>query len=83
MFKLVQKLKTRKYEIKEWAKKQFGNIHDKLSKNAVKINYIEDKLLSDPTSHRLNSWIKRLIKQREKMMLFNQKYSVNLAETNG
>jgi len=57
MFKLAKKLKMLKYEIKDWLKKQFWNIHDKLAKNTTKIEYVKDKLLADPTSNRLNSWI--------------------------
>ena len=37
--------------------KQFGNIHDKLAKNTAKIEYVEDKLLENPTNHMLNPWI--------------------------
>ena len=34
----------------------------------------EDQLINQPDSHRLNSWLKRLLVQREKLMFFNQKY---------
>jgi len=39
-----------------------------------KIDYEEAKLPSNPSSYRFNSWMNRLLKQCEKMMLFNQKY---------
>ena len=74
MFILVKNLRLIKYAIKEWSKKQFGNIHDKLVKDAARIEYVEEKLLENATNYRLNTWITRLLKQREKMMLFNQKY---------
>ena len=35
---------------------------------------MEDKLLLHPDSPRLNGWIHRLLRQREKLLLFNQKY---------
>ena len=66
MFKFAKKLKNLKYEIKDCFKKQFGNIQDKLSKNSAKLAYVEEKLLVDASSHRLNSWIQWLLKQREK-----------------
>jgi len=74
MFNFAKKLKTIKHKVKGWSKTHFGNLHDKLAKNTQKINYIEDKLLSNLESFWLNSWLTRLLKQREKMMLFNQKY---------
>jgi len=39
---------------------------------------IEDRLLEQPDSLRLNAWMDRLIRQREKVLLFNQKYLGNL-----
>ena len=35
---------------------------------------MEEQLINQPDSYRLNSWLKRLLVQREKLMLFNQKY---------
>ena len=35
---------------------------------------MEDKLLIHPDSPRLNDWMHRLLRQREKLLLFNQKY---------
>ena len=74
MFQVSKKLKLVKYEVKDWAKKQFGNFQDKIFMNEQKIEYVERKLLENPNSFRLNSWMTRLIKQREKMLLFKQKY---------
>ena len=39
---------------------------------------LEDKLASQPDSIRRNDWMNRLPQQREKLLLFNQKYSDNL-----
>ena len=74
MFQFAKKLKLIKHEVKDWSKNHFGNYHDKLSKNEQKIEYVERQLFNSPHSFRLNSWMIRLIKQREKLMLFNQKY---------
>jgi len=46
----------------------------KIEKNTTKLHYVENKLLETPDSYRLNNWHFRLIKQREKLMLFNQRY---------
>jgi len=40
---------------------------------------MEGRLITNPNSYRFNSWMQRLLKQREKMMLFNQKYWGKLA----
>ena len=74
MFKFVQKLKRIKNEVKTWAKTHFGNFQEKLKKNTQTIEYVEEQLIQNPASLRLNSWLLRLLKQREKMILFNQKY---------
>jgi len=63
-----------KHEIKGWSKNQFGNLHTKLAHNPKQIEYVEDKLLSSLDSFHLTTWMTCLLKQREKMMLFNQKY---------
>jgi len=75
----MRKLKTIKTELKPWVKSTFGNIQDKLRKNLDKISYIENKLLDSPMSFRLNDWLNRMLKQREKLLLFNQKYWGRLA----
>ena len=74
MFQFAQKIKFVKRELKTWAKSHFGNFHDKVSKNEDKIRYVESKLLDNPSSFRLNSWLTWLLKQREKLLLYNQKY---------
>jgi len=78
MFILTQKLKHTKQHLKEWSRKFLGNNHQRLSLNAQKIQMVEEKLINQPDSHRLNSWMNRLLVQREKLLLFNQKYWGNL-----
>jgi len=55
MFKIMRKLKIIKYELKEWSKNHFGRFYDKLYLNAQKIDYVDEKLLSDPNTYRPNS----------------------------
>jgi len=47
-----------------------ANTDEKLTRNAQKINMVEDKLLTDPNSIRHNSWMNRLLKQRGKLNAF-------------
>jgi len=71
---IEHKIRCVKYDVQDWSKRYFGNFNDKLTKIAVKIDYMEERLIANPNSHRFNSWIQQLLKQREKIMLFNQKY---------
>jgi len=43
-----------------------------------KIGLVEEKLVNQLDSLRLNSWLNRLLKHRKKLLLFNQKYWGNL-----
>ena len=79
MFSFVKKLKAVKNELKPWAKSTFRHVQEKLQQNLDKINYVEAKLINNPASYRLNNWFNRLVKQREKLLLFNQKYWGRLA----
>jgi len=74
MFILSQKLKQTKLHIKYWARNFVGNNQQKLLTNMQKIDEIDEKLLSQPDSARLNNWLQRMLRQREKLLLFNQKY---------
>jgi len=74
MYRVVQKLKKTKIDLKTWSKCTFGNFMHKLERNGEKLLEVEHKLTLQPHSARLNNWHYRLIKQREKMHLFNQKY---------
>ena len=72
MFKLTQKLKRTKYQIKNWARRFLGNNHHKLVLNAQKIDHLENLLANQPNSPRLNSWLRRILRQREKLLMYNQ-----------
>jgi len=74
MFKLSQKLKRTKHHIKNWARNFLGNNQQQLLRNAQKIELIEDQLSNQPNSPWLNDWLHRMLRQREKLLLFNQKY---------
>ena len=58
----MQKLKYVKTQLKIWSKQFSGNTQEKLSQNASKLNMIEEKLLGQPDSPRLNAWMNRLIR---------------------
>jgi len=74
MFKLTQKLKRTKYNIKNWAHRFLGNNHQKLVLNAQKIDHLKNLLANQPNSPRLNSWLSRILRQQEKLLMYNQKY---------
>ena len=74
MYKLMQKLKYVKLHVKGWSKCFFGNTRHKLAQNETKLKILEDKLLIQPDSPRLSEWMNRLLRQREKLLMFNQKY---------
>ena len=73
LFSLIHKLKRTKIGLKNWVKVNIGNPTNKLQKNALRLTAIEEHLCYNPHSPRLNSWMSRLVKQREKLLLFNQK----------
>ena len=79
MFRFVKKLKAIKNDLKPWAKSTFRHVHGKLQQNSDKINYVEARLIDDLESHRFNNWFNRLVKQREKLLLFHLKYWGRLA----
>jgi len=74
MFKIAQKLKLTKKHVRAWASQVIGNHDQKLQRNAQKLTLVEDQLVNHPNSIRLNEWMNRLLQQREKLLLFNQKY---------
>ena len=73
LFRLIRKLKYTKHELKLWTKSHTGNPFKSLTRNAFKITEIEEQLYNNPLSTKLKSWMFRLLKQREKFLLFNQK----------
>ena len=74
MYRVAQKLKKTKLDLKTWSKRTFGNFRSKFERNGDKLLEVEDKLTRQPNNARLNNWHFRLLKQREKMHLFHQKY---------
>ena len=79
MFQITRKLHSIKSELKVWSLHRFGNFRQQISKNSEKIQFVESQLLDNPNSPRLNNWHFRLIKQREKLFLFNKRYWGKLA----
>ena len=79
MYRLMRKLKYPKLTLKDWSKRSMGNPIDKIKQNSHKLNYVESKLCHNPDSIRLNSWMQRLLRQRERLLLFHQKYWGQLA----
>jgi len=80
MYHVVHKLEKIKLDLKSWSKFTFGKFKSKLEKNAEKLLVVETKLVQDPNNAHLNNWHYRLVKQGEKMHLFNQKYWEKLAK---
>ena len=58
---------------------KFANYRVQIKKNKDQLHYVENKLLESQNNHRLNNWRVQLIKQREKLMFFNQRYWVQYA----
>jgi len=79
MYRVASKFKKLKLDLKVWSKSTFGNFKNKLERNGQQLLVVKGKLISQPNNARLNNWHYRLIKHREKMHLFNQKYWGKLA----
>ena len=79
MYQIAHKLKKTELDLKSWSKSMFGNFRHKLERNGDKLLEVEQKLVLQPHNARLNNWHYRLIKQREKLHLFNQKFWGTLA----
>jgi len=71
MFRFAQRLKAIKKDLKWWNSIKFANYCVQIKKNTTQLHYVENKLLESSDNHLLNNWHVRLIKQREKLMLFN------------
>ena len=78
-FDFSRKLRSIKSALKTWSKSKFSNFRSQVEKNTNKLHLVESKLLADPQSFRLNDWYFRLLKQREKLLLFNKHYWGSLA----
>ena len=79
MFRLTQKLHCIKRELKVWSKSKFSNFRHQVDKNTSRLHFVESKLITDPDNHRLNHWYFRLLRQREKLLLFHSRYWGQLA----
>jgi len=56
MYRVAQKLKKMKLDLKTWSKHTFGNFKHKLERNGEKSLEVEQKLILQPHSTRLNNW---------------------------
>ena len=74
MFRFASRLKAIKHDLKRWSTSKFANYRAQIEKNTTKLQYVENQLLESPNNYRLNHWHFRLLKQREKLMLFHQRY---------
>jgi len=74
MFRLTRKLHCIKRELKSWSKSKFSNFRHQVDKNTSRLHFVESKLITDPGNYRLNNWYFRLLKQREKLLLFHSRY---------
>lgn len=81
-FRITTKLSRIKNLLKTWAKGKYGNNKTKLHAKEAKIAELESKLIDQPFNPRLNNHLQRMIKQRERLLLFNQKNWGNLARKN-
>jgi len=74
MFRITQKLRATKRELKSWSSRRFGNVRRQVEQNTERLKFVESQLIINPNSPRLNNWHFRLIKQREHMLLFNKRF---------
>jgi len=79
LFRITRKLHAIKRDLKDWSSQRFGNYKHQLEKNTEKLKFVESQLLEDPNSPRLNHWFFRLVKQRERLLLFNKRFWGNHA----
>ena len=79
MFKFTSNLRRLKSTLKVWNRSKFSNYRTQMEKNTNQLHLVESKLLSNLYSRRLNDWHTRLLKQREKLLLFNKRYWGNFA----
>ena len=72
-YRIQQKLYRIKTDLKLWAKTRYRHTTNKLLMNEQKLNDLQTKLWRQPFNTILINHINRLILQREKLLLFNQK----------
>ena len=56
-------LKIIKHDVKDCTKKNFDNVHDKLTEKYQKIDYVGERLIYNPNSNKFSSWFKQLLKK--------------------
>jgi len=56
MYRVIQKLKKIKLDLKWWSKATFGNFKSKLERNCEKLLVVETKLVQDLNNVPLNNW---------------------------
>jgi len=74
MFRIAQQLKCIKNKLKSWKITSGANYRKQIKKNTEKLHYVKNCLIDNADNPRLNHWHTRLIKQREKLMLFHQRF---------
>ena len=74
MFRIAHHLKSIKNKIKSWKIPSGPNYEKQIEKNTEKLHYVENHLIGNADNPRLTHWHNRLIKQREKLMLFHQRF---------
>lgn len=78
MFQRSKKVKLLKFELKKWHSSKFSHLNQRFANNAQKLKSSETQLFALPNDSRLLCITKRLIKQREKLLLFSQNYGVDI-----
>ena len=74
MFRFTWKLRIIKSALKNWSRAKLTHFRKQVEKNTTQLQLVESKIIIDPQSRRLNDWHLRLLKQREKLLLFNKCY---------
>ena len=82
MFRFTKKLRRIKSELKIWSRSKFANFSKQVEKNSAKLQFVESMIIANPQNHRLNDWHFRLLKQRERLLMFNKRYWGTLARKN-
>jgi len=55
MFQVTRKLNAIKKELRCWSRQVFDNYRSNIEANNAKLQYVQNKLLENPNSNRLNS----------------------------
>lgn len=74
MYRVTMKLRKIKWALKEWNKKENVWSMKNLDRNQGKLKRAKKKLVEEPDNEIRIKHYERLLKQREKILLFNQNY---------